>query len=320
MMQEKDIREKLNQELGEMAPDILNKILEKPVEFVESEEELFGKNEPLFQKKNKIVYFAAPAIAALAACLIIAFTLFSPSVKQPQTKVMAFAYSVTIDVNPSITIDLDEKNNVMGVRANNKDAKKIVKKVNDALKEDSSYEDAIELVMNQLGKKGYITKKKKAMLISVVSDDNEFNKEKLSDVKKVVKEIKKDKEFKCKTVYQGCKSDKKIIKIAEKNNVTIGKAAFCKKISKSSGKKVNKLCKESIAKLIKEAKDVGIKGDIVYEDEAGVFEEEEDETGYFEETTFFEEPTSEYETVTEETESSEETQIDNEYETTTDGN
>ena len=45
-MQEKDIKEQLNQELDKMAPDILEKVLAKPIEPIESEEDLFN-NEPL---------------------------------------------------------------------------------------------------------------------------------------------------------------------------------------------------------------------------------------------------------------------------------
>ena len=39
-MQEKDIRNKLNQELEQMAPDMLNKILSTPMEPVKDEKEL----------------------------------------------------------------------------------------------------------------------------------------------------------------------------------------------------------------------------------------------------------------------------------------
>ena len=43
-MQEKDIREKLNKELEEMAPDMLQKILDTQIEPIMSEKELFGKD------------------------------------------------------------------------------------------------------------------------------------------------------------------------------------------------------------------------------------------------------------------------------------
>ena len=53
-MQEKDIRQKLNQELEQMAPDMLNKILQTPIEPVKNERELFGRNKPLFKEKRDI--------------------------------------------------------------------------------------------------------------------------------------------------------------------------------------------------------------------------------------------------------------------------
>ena len=65
-MQKKDIREKLNQELEQMAPDMLDKILSTPIEPVKNEEELFGENKPLFNEENRRKHhFKVPAIAAV---------------------------------------------------------------------------------------------------------------------------------------------------------------------------------------------------------------------------------------------------------------
>ena len=70
-MQEKDIKEQLNQELDKMAPDILEKVLEKPIEPIESEEDLFN-NEPLFEeKKDKGKYLWIPQVIAVVACLVL---------------------------------------------------------------------------------------------------------------------------------------------------------------------------------------------------------------------------------------------------------
>ena len=99
-MQEKDIREKLNQELEEMAPDMLEKILSKPIEPVKNEKELFGRNKPLFkEKKNIKQYFIVPAMLAVAACLVMAVILMKPlfNVQNNNTKM---AFSIIVDVNP----------------------------------------------------------------------------------------------------------------------------------------------------------------------------------------------------------------------------
>ena len=174
-MQEKDIREKLNQELDEMAPDILNKILAQPMEPVKSEKELFGKNKPLFKEKKKIGnYFWAPAMTvAVAACLIIALLVIKPWALTPTAKANT-AFDIMIDVNPSINIKVNKDGTVNKVEAGNKDAKKIVEKVNGKIDKGTSYNKAVKLVIKQLNKEGYLKKDKNAMLLSVVSDANQL--------------------------------------------------------------------------------------------------------------------------------------------------
>ena len=187
-MQEKDIKEKLNQELDKMAPDILEKVLAKPIEPIESEENLFN-NEPLFEeKKDKDKYLWIPQVIAVVACLVLVAVLssiwFKPNVTPtaPDPK-MATAFTITIDVNPSITMKVKKDNTVESIKASNKDAKKVVKKVKKKLKDDTTYGEAVEMVVSGLKKKGYLKKDNSAMLVSVVTEDGKAGKEKLKEVK-----------------------------------------------------------------------------------------------------------------------------------------
>ena len=236
-MQEKDIKEKLNQKLDKMAPDILEKVLAKPIEPIESEENLFN-NEPLFEeKKDKGKYLWIPQVIAVVACLVLVAVLssiwFKPNVTPtaPDPK-MATAFTITIDVNPSITMKVKKDNTVESIKASNKDAKKVVKKVKKKLKDDTTYGEAVEMVVSGLKKKGYLKKDNSAMLVSVVTEDGKAGKEKLKEVKGYTKQIKKDKKVKCATIYQNCVSNEKIKKVAKKNKVSEGKAALCIKIAK----------------------------------------------------------------------------------------
>ena len=120
-MQEKDIKEQLNQELDKMAPDILEKVLAKPIEPIESEEDLFN-NEPLFEeKKDKGKYLWIPQVIAVVACLVLVAVLssiwFKPNVTPtaPDPK-MATAFTITIDVNPSITMKVKKDNTVESIK------------------------------------------------------------------------------------------------------------------------------------------------------------------------------------------------------------
>lgn len=269
-MQEKDIKQKLNQELEEMAPDILNKILAQPLEPIKSEKELFGKNKPLFKEKKKISsYMFAPALTAIVACLIFAIFLFNPFSTQKET----MAFNIVIDVNPSISIEVNEDGYVEKVVAENKDAKKIVKKVNENLGEEDSYNKILRKVLKQLNKQGYLKKKDKAMLLSVVAENDSIGQEKVVEVKEKTQEYTKEKNIECKPVYQSCVVTEEIKKVAEKNNVSVGKAAFAIKIAKKEKKDVDEICKESVDKLVQHAEDSGLTVDNVVIEETTTLEE-----------------------------------------------
>lgn len=267
-MQEKDIRKKLNQELDEMAPDILNKILAQPIEPVKSEKELFGKNKPLFKEKKQIRnYFWAPAMTAVvAACILIAILIMQPW-SLTQTTPTNTAFNIMIDVNPSINIKVNKDGTVDKVEAGNKDAKEIVKKINKELDKGTTYNKAVELTIKQLKNQGYLKKEKNAMLLSVVSDDKEAIKETAKEIKETAKKYKEKKDIKCTTVYQNCEVNDKVLKVAEKNKVSVGKAAFCMKIAEKENVDVDNICEKNIYALIKEVEESG----------ADIFEQDMDE-------------------------------------------
>ena len=252
-MQEKDIREKLNQELEEMAPDMLSKILSTPIEPVQNEKELFGKDRPLFkEEKNWKQYLKVPAIATVAACFVALIIILYPLLGIGIHEQQQVAFSIVIDVNPSISIDVNEDGSIHKIRAVNKDAKKIVKYVNSELKDEDDYKTAMKLVVKNLKTEGYLKKKKNAMLVSAipVEKDNDVSKE-LKAVKRETKDVLEAKHIECKTVYQSVELDDKVQKVAEKNNVSVGKAALCMKLAKEEKVSVKKMCKKNIDNLIK---------------------------------------------------------------------
>ena len=294
-MQEKDIREKLNQELEQMAPDMLNKILQTPMEPVKNERELFGRNKPLFKEKRDIrKYFIAPALVAIAACIIIAVMIMRPAITPENTNL---AFQIIVDVNPSISIDVDNNGIVQKVSAGNKDAKAIVKQVREKLNKNSGYTEAVELVVKNLNKNGYLDKKKNAMLLSVVSDDREQVKEEAKNVKIVAKRIIENRNIKCKTLYQNCDITDEVKKVSKKNDVSFGKAILCMKLAEKEKISVKKMCSQNIDTLIQKVEEV-ISVDLDYVtmgDDLDSFETESifGETESVEETESFEEMTEE---------------------------
>ncbi len=255
-MQEKDIREKLNQELEEMAPDMLEKILSKPIEPVKNEKELFGRNKPLFkEKKNIKQYFIVPAMLAVAACLVMAVILMKPlfNVQNNNTKM---AFSIIVDVNPSVEIQVNKDGKVDRVLADNKDAKSMIREINGEIKKDYDYNDAMKVVIKNFKKNGYLKKKNSAMLVSLTNEKEDVSKEKLKEIKIETTKVLADKKIKCKTVFQNCKIDGDVKKVAKKNDVSVGKASLCIKLAQKENTSVKKMCKKSIDTLVKKVEEI----------------------------------------------------------------
>lgn len=309
-MQEKDIRKKLNQELDKMAPDILDKILATPIEPVKNEKELFGKNKHLFKEPvNWKKYIWAPAITAAVACILIVVMIMQPSIiNTPENNPTGIAFSVTIDVNPSISISVKKDGTVESIQAGNKDAAKIVRHVNKKIDKDTDYNKAVKLVIKQLDKNGYLKEKKNGMLVSVISKDKSDSKNKLTEIKEQTKKVEKQKNIKSTTIYQACSVTDQTVKVAEKNNVSLGKAALCIKLAEKEKVSVKQMCKKSIDDLIKKTEETGIvveddeiviEGDLFFETESPICETESAcETESVSETIGMEEESTESESST----------------------
>lgn len=287
-MQEKDLKQKLNQELEEMAPDILENILSTPREPIKNEKELFGDNKPLFKEKKlypKTMWFIVAA--AVFAVAIIAATIITISNRTliPQNQDNLVAYSITMDVNPSIIIDVGHDEKVVKLTAGNDDAKKIVAKINKKITKDTAYEEVMAMAINKINKKHYFDKKDSAMLVSVVSENEKSIEGKKAEIKDATIKIVQDQKIKCKSVYQECVVTDEIKTVAQKNKVSVGKAALCMKIAEKENKSVKKMCKKKISALVKEAEKTGIivTDEIVYPYTDAVVETQEqietEETG-----------------------------------------
>lgn len=297
-MKEKEIKEFLDNKYESMAPDFVDKICSEPRKPIKSEAELFGDNEPLFKEKKKAKIVWA-GFATLAAACMIAFIITIIPTQSKMDKTVAFY--VTIDVNPSISIDVNEAGEVVNVRADNKDAQKIVNEVYDNAQNGEHYGELVNKVIGKLCDNGYLTKKKTAMLVSVVSKDEKDKKDAMKEVKNSTEKYQVEHSRKFVTIYQKCKTSKKIEKIAKKNNISQGKAALCDKISKVKDDDVEKYCDKSITRLAKELVDSGIAND-----ESGISIVTEptyvpNETGYIEQSTFMNEDLKDIETLVEET-------------------
>ena len=271
-MKEKDIKEILDDKFESMAPDLVNKICENKIEKIKDESELFGNDEPLFRKNNKVIF--GGIVTAMVACIMIVIMVFSP---KQQFKEEKYAFSIIVDVNPSITVQFNKEGCVEKIVAGNKDAKLIVKKLRNKLNEKSKCEDVMNGIIKEISNEGYLKKNKNSMLVTVVSDNAKTRKEVLNSVQYNTEKYEIDKGKKFKTIYQDIKVDKKVEKVAKKNNVSLGKAALCIKLAEAGKEDYNKLCRKSINTLAGEVEKKGVANDddeLILNIEPAIVEEE----------------------------------------------
>lgn len=156
-----DIEKRLKKEIEDSAPNVLDGILSACKDV---------KGCTKMKKQKKIL----PVIAAAAAFALIFGTVFGIMV---HTNANAVDSVVSIDVNPSVELQLNKKEKVVSFMAVNDDGAEILKDIDI---KGMSVETAVENVLDTMKDKGYMDGDKSSVLISV-KNKNQKNADKLSD-------------------------------------------------------------------------------------------------------------------------------------------
>lgn len=126
--------------------------------------------------------------------------------------------TITMDINPSIEINLDKDNKVISVKALNSDSKKIISNKNFKGK---NLENTINTLVDSLKENGYLNDEKNMILINVESKD-----EVLNNVEEVVNKVVEEKKIKCDVVVQQIEVTKELETLARKYDMTPSKAYY----------------------------------------------------------------------------------------------
>lgn len=275
MRSEKYIKNNLNHALDDIAPDVLTNILAMDrVETDSMENDL--RDESLFLDEvvdNRIqLRKRMGVLAAVVMLMVIMCATFIPKLAVDTNKVHC---TITLDINPSINIYINEEGQVIKVDANNNDGTKIAKQIDKKITEEYYTEDAVGDLVSKLKKAGYLDKKKVAMLIS--SDKSyEGSSKGIKNARKAINKYKRDNKDEFVAVYQEYTQSKKVDKIAEKNGISVAKAAYCIKISQKTDESCDELCKESISKITSRVvtDHIDLGEEIMVVEEIETFEEE----------------------------------------------
>ncbi len=140
---------------------------------------------------------------------------------------MASNTVLMLDVNPSLKIEINDRNVVVNVEPLNKDAEKVAADIDIVGKK---YEAAVKTTMNALQDKGYISNLKNSVLVSVLDKDEERADEVRTAAVEAIKNIEKQADYGLSIISQTMTNEKNLKDLADIHNVSTGRIMLISKI------------------------------------------------------------------------------------------
>lgn len=232
------IEEKLSRAI-ENAPSIPVEDLKKvQVQKMEEHDDMTRQQEIKLTPKRKRF-----ALAAAGVCMCFLLILILP-LNQRTSAI------IDVDINPSIELALNNKNEVIRMEAINRDGENILKHL------DYKHQDVEEVVFHMLDemiRQGYLKKDKldNNILLSVEHPKREQAEELTIRLNSAVSKYLSERRIPVKITDQHMSEDKKERKVAEKYGISLGKLTLIRKIMKEHEHlKIEDLSKLSLSELV----------------------------------------------------------------------
>ena len=251
-MKKREIKKRLNQTFSNMVPDVLDNILAQCEEREVMENmNLLNKNkeekkEIIEKKKEKINFFRPKLVGALATVVICAFGIIGFT--QYQNMNNSVDSIIDFDVNPSIELKTNRKEEIIEANALNEEGKTILK---DMDLEKVDLDVGVNAIIGSMLKNNYITEAQNSILVSVKNDDETKAKLLEERVSNEINELLKAQNINGAVLSQMYNDDDTVEKLAKENNVSEGKANLINKIINAGMKdsKGNTYTFDSLSKL-----------------------------------------------------------------------
>ena len=213
MKNDKSIETKLRSAVSHAVPDALDDILSA-----------------CDHEKGKVIYMekkrTSPlrSFAAIAAVLVLVIAGIFSIKNLGGSSADTLAAVVSLDVNPSIELNVDKDENVLSAKGLNADGKTVL---GDMQLKGSKLDVAVNAIIGSMLQNGYLDDMANSILLSVSGVDG-YNAETLrsklaSDVNKQLKD--------CAVLSQDVSgADSETVKLAEKYDISVGKAALIRQI------------------------------------------------------------------------------------------
>ena len=164
-------------------------------------------------------------IAAMAVCLVAVFALvLGITMFGGESKASAI---VSLDVNPSIQIEVDENGKVIKVQAMNDDAAEIIGTMDLS---GSTLEVAVNAIVGAMVRAGKLSEIQNSILLSVNAKNAELEKQISDRLTAEVNKAMQESGLGAAILSQSVADDKELAALAEKYGITEGKAQLIKKI------------------------------------------------------------------------------------------
>lgn len=243
-MKKREIKKRLNQTFSNMVPDVLDNILAQCEEREVMENmNLINKNK---EEKEKINFFRPKLVGALATVVVCAFGIIGFT--QYQNMNNSVDSIIDFDVNPSIELKTNKKEEIIEANALNEEGKTILK---DMDLEKVDLDVGVNAIIGSMLKNNYITEAQNSILVSVKNDDETKAKQLEERVSNEINELLKAQNINGAVLSQMYNDDDTVEKLAQENNVSEGKANLINKIINAGMKdsKGNAYTFDSLSKL-----------------------------------------------------------------------
>ncbi len=219
-IQTSDLEMRLRSEISVLVPDVLDNILSECDKNVE-----YNKIRIVTPRNtNKYIRW----VASVAAVFI-----FAVSVTIGVDYNFGVDSIIGLDVNPSIEIEINRGEKVIGVQTLNQDAEVVL---DDMDLKGCDLDVAVNALLGSMMKKGYINNEQNSVLVSISNDNTEKGAKLEQKLAKSIDEAFQSSEVDGAVILQvdkkaTAKKDAEIKNLAQNNEISVGKANLVKKIT-----------------------------------------------------------------------------------------
>lgn len=215
-MKKREIDANVRKAFGKMTPDVLDAVL-LDCKQQEGKVIVLSENTTRRPMMKKIIGIAAAFVIVFAA--VMGYMVYSRNFKVAST--------VSLDVNPSIEIFVNQKEKVLDVKANNEDGQIVI---GDMDFKGNSLDITVNALIGSMLKNGYINELANSILVSVNNNDPQQSAQLQQKLTDEINALLQTDAFSGAVLSQTIQDDDALQQLADQYGITLGKAQLINQI------------------------------------------------------------------------------------------